>query len=123
VRDPAIVGLAICVAVGLVILFRWIFPPDRTAPARPKINVLEMQAFNPGNFDDQPSDTALLLWRLYPDQWRNNRGTIHPGFIHATRTSNTIHVFMTLGDKAHVLEDDPALFPSDTLVTKIRLLK
>lgn len=118
-RDPAIVGLAISFALGLVLMFRML--GSRRPTPRPKIDVIEMQAT--GSYGDAPSDTALLLWRLYPDKMRNQRGIIHPGFIHACRTPNSMHVFMTLGDVAHVLEDDPALFPSDTLVTKIRLLK
>lgn len=122
-RDPAIFGLVLIIAVGLMIMYRWMTKPAYIRQTRPTINVIEMRALDPGNFEDTPADTAMLLWRLYPDQTRRSRGVIHPGFIHAHRTPNSLFVFMTIGDKAHVLEDDPALFPSDTLVTKIRLLR
>lgn len=94
----------------------------RANQPRPEIKVIEMQRYNGGN--ETPSDTAMLLWRLYPADARTGYVLMHPGFIHAVRSGQgKVFVFMLNGETAHVLEDGADLFPSDALVSKIRLIR
>ena len=43
-------------------------------------------------------------------------------FIDARRTGAVMTVYLVVKGKPLLIEDDPALFPSDTLITKIRTL-
>lgn len=88
---------------------------------KPQVNVIEMMNYSSQGLDKVPSDTALLLWRLYPTEM--GRGYMHPGFIHAHREGEMVFVFMVTKGHPHIIEDTAEMFPSDTLITKIRLIK
>lgn len=55
---------------------------------------------------------------------RIEEGTFPKSFtdLHTSRDGDTVFVFITLKGKAVTLEDGAALYPSDTLISQIRLL-
>lgn len=50
---------------------------------------------------------------------------VHPGFAFVNVTEGDTKMFIIIinGDHPTILEDDKGLFPSDALVTKLRLMK
>ena len=67
----------------------------------------------------QAGRLKILAMRL-----RIAESTIPKGFtdLHTTLEGDRVFVFIVLKGKALTLEDDAGMFPSDTLVTQIRLL-
>jgi hypothetical protein len=73
----------------------------------------------PGNTDQQMrARNKMIAMRL-----RIQEGMDLP-FDHCMthETRDRVLVFLVLGDKPITLEDDPNLFPSDTLITQMRVL-
>lgn len=89
---------------------------------KPTIKIIDNTRWDAGDLKSSPSDTMLLLWRLYPDALRGSF-VGHPGFIHAQADGGKVYVFAILNGKPLIFEDDAAVFPSDALITKIRLVK
>ena len=56
---------------------------------------------------------------------RNTQGSIPKGLsdLKTSFSADKVFVFIVTGDKAVVLEDEAGMFPSDTLITQIRLLQ
>jgi hypothetical protein len=67
------------------------------------------------------SARTLLLHRL--QQWHQGDWLNQKDFIFCYVRENTVSVFFVLNDISDVLEDDVHLFPSDGLVSQLRLLR
>ena len=46
-----------------------------------------------------------------------------PDHIHIVETKGAVHVFGVRNDEGFMLKDDPGLFPSDTLITQLRMVQ
>lgn len=73
----------------------------------------------PADIEDQRHRKNMLAMRL-----RIKEGVLW-GFDHIDTAlgKEKVFVFVVQGDKPAVLEDDAALFPSDTLITQLRLIQ
>lgn len=71
----------------------------------------------------QYSDEQLLAGRM---RWGVPGNPWAPGFSDITikRAGGSVHVWVITKDaKSVVLEDEPGLYPSDALITKLNMLK
>jgi hypothetical protein len=82
-------------------------PPNFMSAARMR----EIPMFNPA---------AAMAMRLRLNNGESLPFNMH---IHWERGEETAFVFMVKDGKAVVIEDSAAMFPSDTLITKINLLR
>lgn len=71
-----------------------------------------------------PLGSSAQRLKLLSLRLRITEGTFPKSFtdLHTSRDGDTVFVFVTLKGKAVTLEDNAGLFPSDTLVSQIRLL-
>ena len=88
-----------------------------TAPSQ--IGSYGVNPTSPDPVRHQAGRLKLLSMRL-----RIAESAIPKGFtdLHTTLEGDRVFVFIVLKGKALTLEDDAGMFPSDTLVTQIRLL-
>ena len=83
---------------------------------------LASAAYNVSQTD--PLGSSVQRLKLLSLRLRITEGTFPKSFtdLHTSRDGDTVFVFVTLKGKSVTLEDTAGLFPSDTLVSQIRLL-
>lgn len=69
----------------------------------------------------RPSSDELCSMIAMRMRWSKSRQLVM-SFIGAHQTNEKVFVFMVHNEQAVTLEDDVLMFPSDTLITKMRLL-
>ena len=69
----------------------------------------------------RPSSDRLCTMIAMRMRWPEGR-TLPMSYIGAHQTNEKVFVFMVHNEQAVTLEDDVLMFPSDTLITKMRLI-
>jgi hypothetical protein len=71
----------------------------------------------------QPSGYSMTLEQMIAMRLHIKEGHAMPfEFLRAHRTTDRVYVFIVDKEQAVTLEDDHGLFPSDALITKLRLM-
>lgn len=63
--------------------------------------------------------TSILRQRM---RWMTDEGPLQALYTHYIKAEQKVVLFVVYRDKSIVMEDDALMFPSDTLVTQMRLL-
>ncbi len=68
-----------------------------------------------------PSSDKLCMMIAMRMRWPEGR-TLPMSYLSAHQTEDTVFVFMVHNKQAVVIEDEAIMFPSDALITKLRLM-